>query len=115
MNSTDYLYAKLISCARINTLYTIPSIVILSWLLVALHNAEMHTDARLTCAAIGLLFGWCMALWGAALLASEYTKVLSDPSGLNTDSASGVSSPKSSSGTAEQSTPTGKQEKNQNL
>lgn len=90
MNSTT---RQFVACARRNTFYTVPSLVVLFFTVVALHDKGWHEQERICCAVIGWLFGWCMALWGAALLASEYTKTPSD-----------------GDGTAEQSTPTGKQE-----
>lgn len=71
MNSTT---RKFVTCARNNTFYIVPSLIALFLALPVLHNAGRHELARLCCAAIGWLIGWGMALWGAALLASEYTE-----------------------------------------
>lgn len=71
---------KFTIAARNNTLYALPSLAVLFWLIFVLHEKGWHGKERLCCAVIGWLFGWCMALWGAALLASAYAPSVHDGS-----------------------------------
>lgn len=55
---------RLVRCARTNTATGVPSFIVLSFLLVALHNQGTHAaEERIICGAIGLIIGWLAGLW----------------------------------------------------
>jgi hypothetical protein len=54
----------LVRCARANTATGIPSFIVLSFVLIALHNQGGHQpEERLFCGGIGLIIGWLAGLW----------------------------------------------------